>query len=130
MGLISRHYWKLRLRGWPADAGRRTGYSLLLPVPGDLPVFTDLGLEVCASMSAKFRVETLVIPDQPSPCIGRIVASRESAWTGPLRIIHLPRPERELLRRRPNPFLYYGLQYVTGVKASEATHLLLHDADL
>lgn len=126
-------YWQLRLARWPRrpPAGSlRPGYTLLLPVPGDIPVFLELALQVCAWQQAAHRVTTLVIPDRPSPAIERIVEKARPDWPGPLDIALIPRPERWVLPYMNSGSRNHGLQVVAGVSSSRSSHVVLHDADL
>lgn len=124
-------YWRRRLAAWPpASAGTSPGYTLLVPVPGDLPVFLELALSVCAMQEATHRVSTLVIPDRLTPAIRETVARRRSSWAGPLELVPLPRPERWFLPHLRSGSRNHGLQLITGVGASRSSHIILHDADL
>ena len=123
-------YWQARLRRWPAPKPAVEGYSLLVPVPGDLPVFLRLALAVCQQQASASRVETIVIPDRFTPVMKELVSSARPSWPGELRLQALPPPERWLLPRLANPGRNHALQLVTGVASSRATHIVLHDADL
>jgi hypothetical protein len=49
------------------DKGSRAnGYTVLLPVPADLPVFLQIALKSLLTQDQKHLVEILVIPDIPS----------------------------------------------------------------
>ena len=126
-------YWRTRLARWPRRAraaAATSGYALLVPVPGDLPVFLDLALTVLSTQTAEHRVTTLVIPDQATPSIREIVAARRARWVGPLELLELPLPERYLLPRLKSASRNHGMQLVTGINAAGASHIVLHDADL
>ena len=47
--MLKSAFWRIRFARWSsAPSGAvRPGYTLLLPVPGDLPVFLELALAVC-----------------------------------------------------------------------------------
>lgn len=123
-------YWAARFSAWPERTAEQEGYSLLMPVPGDLPVFLELALATCATQDAEHRIETIVVPDRPTGAVRAIVAERAAGWNGPLRLQPFPRPERELLPRMGNPFHNYGIQLITGVSVASGSHVILHDADL
>lgn len=129
MSVLSR-YWGARFDRWPPRPAQQEGYSLLVPVPGDLPVFLELALSVLATQHAAGRVETLVVPDLLTPQVRSVVDRREPEWQGPLRVVPLRRPEREMLPRLRKPVRNYGAQLFAGVSASTASHVVLHDADL
>lgn len=123
-------YWAGRFATWPAPTPSTPGYSLLMPVPGDLPVFLELALAVAATQNATHRVETIVTPDQPTKQVVEAIEARRDGWQGDLRLELLPRPERELLPRLGNPGHNHGVQLITGVTAASGSHIILHDADL
>lgn len=123
-------YWRARYHRWRRPRPARPGYSLLVPVPGDLPVFTQLALAVCRLQDPGGRRETLVIPDAGSPDVDAAVAAAAPTWQGALRVQRLAPVERLLLPRLRDPGKNHGAQIIAGVTASTATHLILHDADL
>ena len=123
-------YWQRRLGRWPRAKDTTEGYSLLLPVPGDLPAFLRLALAVCSHQEAKHRVETLVIPDRLTLPVRQVVSAAKRQWQGTLEMLPLPAPERWVLPRLQNPARNHALQLLTGVAHSKASHILLHDADL
>jgi hypothetical protein len=103
---------------------------LLVPVPGDLPVFLDIALSVCRLQQADARVSTLVVPDVDTPAMAAAVAAAAPTWPGPLELVRQPFPERILLPRLKDPGHNYGCQLIAGVTAARSTHVVLHDADL
>jgi hypothetical protein len=129
MSLGSR-YWPLRLSRWPAARRQEPGYALLIPVPGDLPVFLDLALAVCREQEHEHRVQTIVVPDKPSAAIRDTVERQSASWPGRLELVELPWPERWYLPWLRNGSRNHGFQLYAGVGAAEATHIVLHDADL
>jgi hypothetical protein len=130
---LGARYWRTRLARWPRerrDRPREAGYTLLVPVPGDLPVFLELALAVLRTQSSTHRVSTIVIPDQMTPAMHDIVTSHRSGWEGPLDLVELPRPERWILPRLKSASRNHGVQFLTGVRAARSSHVILHDADL
>ena len=123
-------YWNGRFSAWPPAADAVDGYSLLMPVPGDLPVFLELALATCATQEHEHRVETIVLPDRPTKQVSTIVERARPGWAGDLRLQPFPHPERHLLPALKNPFHNYGIQLLTGVSAARGSHVILHDADL
>ena len=134
MSNLGPRYWEARLARWSAGGqgrdGAADGYSLLVPVPGDLPVFLRLALAVCAHQDPRHRVETIVVPDRMTPEMRHLVEQARPGWDGPLRLAPLPMPERWILPRLGNPGRNHAFQLVTGTARSRATHIVLHDADL
>jgi hypothetical protein len=123
-------YWSGRFNDWPAPSPAEPGYTLLVPVPGDLPVFLELALNVLARQDSAHRVETLVIPDKMTPAMTAITAGYASTWDGPLRTLALPLPERFVLPLMRNPGRNHGVQLIEGISNARGSHVLLHDADL
>lgn len=128
--MLGPRYWNARFARWPAARQALPGYSLLVPVPGDLPVFLELALATCGLQEAQHRRETVVLPDRPSRQIHAIVERHRGTWTGDLRVQPLPMPERIGLPLLRNPSHNHGIQIITGVGVARASHLVLHDADL
>jgi hypothetical protein len=126
-------YWQRRFSRWPRPGGgygTADGYTLLMPVPGDLPVFLDLALAVCRLQDHAHRRRTLVIPDVRTPLVEAAVERARPQWPGELAIIDLPRPERWLLPKLRDPGRNHAVQLIAGVRASPSSHIILHDADL
>lgn len=130
MPLLQR-YWQARFARWPpAPPARTPGYTVLVPVPGDLPVFLDLALAVCRAQDSPGRVATLVVPDVLTDAVSRIVAREKPGWPGLLDSLALPRPERWILPRLGDPGRNHAVQLNTAVARAASTHVVLHDADL
>lgn len=129
---LGARYWRARLNKWPAFARSdpADGYTLLVPVPGDLPVFLRVALAVLTHQCAEHRVETIVVPDAVTPRVKEIVKRARRDWAGPLRFQALPFPERWALPRLNNPGRNHALQLITGTARSRSSHVVLHDADL
>lgn len=106
------------------------GYTLVMPVPGDLPVMLEIAFAVCREQAARHRVATIVVPDRMTDAIRRIVDAERPTWPGPLELITLPRPERWILPILNNGWRNHGVQLIAGTAATRSTHLILHDADL
>lgn len=127
---LGARYWNARFSSWGTPVPERPGYSLLMPVPGDLPVFLELALAVCRLQQQEHRLETIVIPDRLTAAMRRIVDDHQASWPGELRLLPLAQPERALLHRRRNPAHNHGVQIINGIAAAAGSHIVLHDADL
>lgn len=127
---IGSRYWAARFATWSAPKPAVPGYSLLVPVPGDLPVFLELALTVLAGQENTSRIETIVTPDQPTKQVDEVMERFARTWDGDLRLELIGRPERDLLPRIGNPGHNHGVQLITGVQAARGSHIILHDADL
>ncbi|MEB3358108.1 MAG: hypothetical protein VKK04_15375 [Synechococcales bacterium] len=125
-------FWQWFYRRWQSPYPSSVpGYTLLLPVPGDLPVFLKIALEVCSAQQSNHLVETIVVPDQWSPGFG----DRLQEWTqtfdlNPVRLVRLQPIEQRIARYQNNPTTLHWLQLIRGAEAARTTHVLLHDADL
>lgn len=125
--------WQLAYRAWPhGTQDPLPGYTLLLPVPGDLPVFAWLAIANALAQDAEHRVETLVIPDRPSPAVRDLVEScRAEFGAHALRLVDVPALAPRLQRvAGGGPSNNHWMQFYAGVAAMRSTHALLHDADL
>lgn len=123
-------YWNGRFSSWGPARPQEEGYSLLVPVPGDLPVFLELALSVLRLQEHEHRVETIVIPDRPTTAIDTVIARFTPQWEGTLDKVLFPQPERHALPLLRNPSHNHGIQLITGIRAARGSHIVLHDADL
>jgi hypothetical protein len=122
---------------WPAPAPLIDGYTLVLPVPGDLPVFLELALAGLVTQEPAGRVEILVVPDGVTP---EFLETYEHATArfdrGPIRLVEMGRRGKALQRTKNGPWskasshLNHFLQIYHGAAATRTTHAILHDADL
>ncbi|MEJ5914121.1 hypothetical protein [Pseudokineococcus sp. 1T1Z-3] len=126
------YLWRLRFgRWWSVAAIDDEGYTVLVPVPGDLPVFTDLALAVCRQQSGRHRRRTLVVPDRRSPAVAAAVARERPTWPGgSLELLDLPPVDQLVLPRLGDPGRNHGAQLVAGASAASTRRVVLHDADL
>lgn len=123
--------WRRAFPRWPQRRAAADGYSLLLPVPADLPVFLNLALSNTQFQDRDGRVETLVVPDMPSAAFREAFGRAEARFdVGELRLVELGRRARSIRRFADTPGANHFLQIYAGVCAARATHALLHDADL
>ena len=124
--------WKLLRSSWQKSPAAHTpGYTALLPVPGDLPVFLKIALGTIDAQDHAGLVETLVIPDRPSKDFERAFeAAKQDFTNGPIRLVNLRPIERFITRRINSPHTNHWLQMIRGLEECSSTHALLHDADL
>lgn len=127
--------WKLLYPRWSNPKGRASaqtdGLTLLVLIPGDLPVFLDLALDVCARQQCPALRNTLIIPDVVTPELQRRVAQRLASWPhGSIELVDLKPIDRFLIRRLKNPHHNVWLQFFRGVEATTTSHAVWHDADL
>jgi hypothetical protein len=116
---------------WPKGLERTDGYSILIPTPGDLPVFAHLALAGLAHQDATDRHEIIVIPDQMTPEFGATVERASELFApGTVRVAPIGRKGQALQRLSGEPYLNHFLQVFRGVEAARASHVVLHDVDL
>jgi hypothetical protein len=128
---LQQRYWQTRFARWQHPAKiTREGYTVLVPVPGDLPVFLDLALAVIRAQTAPHRVATIVVPDVETPEVDAILARARPDWPGQLERARIPVPERWTLPRLGDPGRNHAIQLNSAISRATSTHVVLHDADL
>jgi hypothetical protein len=130
--MLNATLWKLFRSSWQAAPTVRTpGYSVLLAVPADLPVFLKIAMATINAQQNDGLIETLVIPDMPTDAFEQAYERAKAQWTnGPIRLVKLRPVERFITRRINSPHTNHWLQMVNGAEAATSTYALLHDADL
>jgi len=131
MGLKQSLYdWIYRRWRTPAPA-LREGYTLLMTVPPDLPVFLRLAVDMCARQDLTHLFETIVVPDHQHPRFAGIVDELAKQWpAGKMRLVEIPRFDRILRKLVRANSLIHWFQLIAGVEETQTRHALLHDADL
>jgi len=120
----------LRPRWRDARRSRRPGCTVLVPVPGDLPVFLRLAVDVLRRQEGIREMPIVVVPDTPTAASRAAFADAErDAPELSLRLAELDRAGTLVVRGLRNPHVNHWLQLVRGVEVSTTTHVLLHDAD-
>ena len=124
--------WRSAFASWPRAPRHPTpGYTLLLTVPPDLPVFLELAVAVCREQELHGLVETIVVPDAPSRPFRAVVERLGAEWPeGRLRLVEPGRLSAFLRRRAHTPSMIHALQLIAGASQVRSTHALMHDADL
>ena len=116
---------------WPDFAGNPShGYTLLLPVPADLPIFTQLALENISRQDLTHLNEMLIIPDMASRDFLRILKGFDVSRLPPLKIVKMRAIARLIGFISKSANTYHSFQLISGVMASQSSHVLFHDADL
>ena len=123
--------WRWLYRKWPVGPTLEEGYTPLVMVPGDLPVFLDLSLGVLARQDRRHLREILVIADMPSARFSRHVAACARRFPDlRLREVAVGPLGRWSIRLLDNPHHNHWMQLITGIGACRTRHALMHDADL
>lgn len=108
-----------------------SGYSALLPVPADLPVFLQIALKSLLTQDQEHLTEILVIPDIPSVEFRAVFEKLAEGISSPkLRLIEMSGTDMTVGKIYKTPNVYYFLQFLNGIRNARSTHVLLHDADL
>ena len=112
---------------------RGAGYAALVPVPADLPVFTQIALHNIFSQNPRHMTEVLVIPDQPSAEYRRVFQDIMSKLPKPpidVRLVEMGALDRWIGKASAGGNTYHFLQLINGIEHSSGAHVLFHDSDL
>jgi hypothetical protein len=130
-GAMDRTFFKTCYRWNDPPAAPTPGYSLFMPVPGDLPVFLKMALDLCSRQDPDHLVETLIIPDRATPALDDLIATWANSYSiSPLRVVSLRPHDRLFIESLNHPQINYWIQLIRAGMAATATHAVLHDADL
>lgn len=125
--LLRKRYMTWRPQAPPS----RDGYTLLMPVPGDLPILTRLALDVCRRQDPTGRRETLLLPDRLTPeWLDLVALLTATPDAGAVRWVALDTFDALMAERYPDAALINWLQWVRGVEAVTTPHAVWHDSDL
>lgn len=130
--MLKRGFWKLFYPGWKnPDSKELPSYTLLLPVPGDLPVFLKLALDVCRKQDISQIHEVLVIPDRKTKGFKKAYAECIKSWPeGKVRLVCLRKIDKAVIAMTNNPGHIHWMQLVRGADEVKTKYALLHDSDL
>ncbi len=125
--LLRRRYMTWR----PPVDPPQDGYTLLMPVPGDLPILTRLALDVCSRQDPTGRHETILLPDRLTPeWLDLVAPLAQTSSAGVVRWVALDTFDALMVERYADAALINWLQWVRGVEAVTTTHAVWHDSDL
>ena len=131
MSQLTNTLWELGFKGWSGETSWQDGYSVLLPVPHDLPVFFKLAMQTVQRQSADHRVDILVIPDTPTAKFRQVYeavyASLPKALRQEMSLVEMSAKDR-FFRRIGSRKEHY-LQTVNGIMRAKGQQVLMHDAD-
>ena len=108
-------------------------YTILVPVPADMPVFTKIALSTILAQDLRDVCEVLVIPDQPSADYRRTfggIIKDLSTLPVEVKLLEMGSIDRWIGRAHGTGNCYHFLQLINGIEHSRGAHLLFHDADL
>lgn len=124
--------WKCGYARWPSRRGQpQTGYTALLPVPGDLPVFTALALRTFQQQDRRHCNEVFVIPDVPSAEFRSTFQALRAGCGVEAELCEMGHKARMFGKwSKGNPHAYHFLQLFEGITRARSEYVLFHDADL
>ena len=109
------------------------GYTALVPVPADLPVFTKIALHTLFSQDPRHITEALVIPDQPTAEYRKVYEDILGKLPKPpfeVRLVEMGKVDQWIGKASAGGNTYHFLQLINGIEHSTGSHVLFHDSDL
>lgn len=129
--MIKEGFWKLFYSRWKNPLQTIPGYTVLLPVPGDLPVFLKIAINICKKQIPENALEHLVIPDRQTKLFKRTFDGLAKDWTqGKLKLVPLTGLDKLVISLTNNPAHIHWLQLIRGINETRTRFAILHDADL
>jgi hypothetical protein len=119
-------------RRW-SDSERQLarGYTILLPIPSDLPVFLALALEIISKQDLTGLKEVLVIPDWPSVRFAVFCKKIVRTYSGlPIRSASLGLKDRLAWALTKGIIVRHFTRVVRGIDELRTDHAIIHDVDL
>ncbi|MEM9163069.1 MAG: hypothetical protein AAGC54_08370 [Cyanobacteria bacterium P01_F01_bin.4] len=125
-------FWQLFYSRWKKTSQpAKPGFTVLLPVPADLPVFLRVALDVCSRQIAPDLTEIIVIPDKFSRDFSNIFSKLKQQYSAtPITLTSFNSLEQAIANFQCNPHTYHWLQLIRGTEATKTEYALLHDSDL
>lgn len=122
---MTRQDWFLK-----PGAALAPGYAILIPVPSDLPVFTELALRNLSKQNLESCLEIVVVPDQISKTFDEAFATcvAQLTFAEKVRQVHMT-PAESVFARASAPAITHWLQIVAAIRTTTSSHLLWHDVD-
>jgi hypothetical protein len=128
---FKRLLWKTFYSNWNGQSKSKPGYTVLVMVPGDLPVFLKIAIEVLRKQDLRSVRELLIIPDQITSGVMEVFKKIYGSWTASkIRLVKLKPLDQIITKVFNNPSHNNWLQFIRGIEATETKHILWHDADL
>lgn len=127
--LIQAAHTSWRFKSPATDAG----YTALVPVPADLPVFTKVALHTLFLQDSRHVTEALVIPDQPSAEYRQVFEGILAGLPKPpfeVKLVEMGWLDRWFGKISAGGNTYHFLQLINGIEHSRGAHVLFHDSDL
>lgn len=124
--------WKFLYSVWAKDnINAIAGYSILILLPGDLPVFLQIAMEICILQRADNLKEIIIIPDSlPSGFSNYFMDIKNKYKINLVRLVKLKSIDRIIVNFMNKPGYNHWLQVIRGVEEIRSTHAIFHDVDL
>jgi hypothetical protein len=125
-------FWRWFYSRWDQTQNEpASGYSVMILVPGDMPFFLKIALDVLATQNPEHLSEILIIPDNR---LVPVFTEQMQKWIEnypiPVRQVHQKPIEKWFTQFHKNAHNNCWLQMVRGINAVRTRHALWHDVDL
>jgi hypothetical protein len=115
----------------PPRGSPRDGFSILLPMPSDLPVFFRIAMKVLEGQDLENANEIVIVADIPRASFADMVRKERPSVNGvPIVLAEMEGLRRTVARLYNRPNHYHWAQIVCGLEHARSSRALLHDADM
>ncbi len=112
---------------WRYRPELQEGYSILLPMPADMPFLLRLALEGFRGIDTSHCRQIIVIPDGSTRGdISAIEATMRELSEPRIQLVRPRRRDLFFMRHTPEP---HWLQLILGAEASRCRYAIVHDVD-
>jgi len=113
-----------------SDRGLSDGYTILLPIPSDLPVFLSLALEIIEKQDLTDLKEVLIIPDWPSSPFEKFCTDiTKNSSNLPIRFVPLGLKDQLVWTLTKSITTRHFTQLVRGIDETRTEYAIIHDSD-
>jgi hypothetical protein len=113
-----------------SDRGLSDGYTILLPIPSDLPVFLSLALEIIKKQDLTHLKEVLIIPDWPSLPFEKFCTDITRNYNNlPIRFVPLGLKDQLAWTLTKGITTRHFTQLVRGIDETRTEYAIIHDSD-
>lgn len=116
---------------WGRPPGEpKQGFSILLPMPSDLPVFFRIAIRVLERQNLRDAGEVVIVPDIPRTSFRGIVEANGPSIGVPVVLAEMSGLRLGVVRLYDRPNHFHWAQIVCGFEHASSRTVLLHDADM